>query len=125
MMTDTRRFTNVVGGYYVVAGVLMIVGWRTASWWTEVLGLAFLVMAVATVVGRAEWTTWFRGELDERRRSAMDHAFRIAFLVLAWWVGAVGIYASYNDASTALWTAGTAVAVAAAVVDYGLVLRRR
>jgi hypothetical protein len=65
-----------------------------------------------------------RGELDECRSRAVDHAFRIAFFTLAWWIGGVAIYAERHAVGTQLWVAGTAVALAAAYVDYALALRR-
>lgn len=111
--------------YYVIVGIGSIVaGVASSSWWTDVVGLGLLVAGVATLLDRGEWTSLFRGELDERRMQAFDHSCKIAFFVLAWWIGAVSFYASSHDVSTAVWSAGNAVALTAAVVDYGLVLRR-
>ena len=124
MTSKTRRTTLVSAYYFVAGGGLMIAGWQTGSWWTETLGLAFIAVSVGTVICDGEWTTWFRGELDERRRRAADHGFRVAFFVLAWWIGAVAFYASSHTVSVALWSAGNAIAIAAAVITYALVLRR-
>jgi hypothetical protein len=120
-----RRRSSIISGYYlVVGGALLLGGWRTKSWWTETLGLAFVAVGTSMVIGGGEWTTWFRGELDERRRLAADHGFKVAFFVLAWWIGGVAFYASTHSVSTSVWTAGNAVAIAAAVIDYAFVLRR-
>lgn len=122
---NKARWTPVVGWYYfAVGGALMLAGWRTSSWWTEILGLAFFALSAGTLLGGGEWTTLFRGELDERRKRAADHGFKVAFFVLVWWIGAVAIYASSHPVSTGVWAAGNAIAVAAAVLDYALVLRR-
>jgi hypothetical protein len=125
MTSSPGRSTTVIGLYYLAVGVALIVaGWRTSSWWSGTLGLAMLTAAVATVFGGGEWTTWFRGELDERRKHASDHGFKVAFFVLAWWIGAVSIYASGHTVGIGLWAAGNAVALTAAIADYAFVLRR-
>lgn len=54
----------------------------------------------------------------------MDHAFRPAFVVLAWWVAAVAIVASSRTVAPDIWTAGIVVALVAAYIDYARVLRR-
>jgi hypothetical protein len=83
-----------------------------------------IVLGMGTGFGRGEATSWMRGDLDERRSRAVDHAFRIAFFTLAWWIGGVAVYAEHHVVGTELWVAGTAVALVAAYVDYAVVLRR-
>lgn len=121
---SSKRGTAIAWYYLMVGGALVIVGWQTRSWWTETLGLAFLAVAAGVLIGGGEWTSWFRGEFDERRKLAADHGFKVAFFVLSWWVGAVAFYAGSHDVSPGLWAAGNAVAIAAAVVDYAVALRR-
>jgi hypothetical protein len=121
----SRQSPRWVPWYYVVVGIgSMVAGIVWSSWGTEVIGLGLLFVGVATVLDRGEWTSLIRDEMDERRRRAADHGFKIAFFVLAWWIGAISFYSSYHHVSTGVWGAGNAIALAAAYVDYAVVLRR-
>jgi len=125
MSNRRQRVAAGTTAYEIVVGVVLLVfGLRSHAWWTGILGLGMIVLGLATGFGRGETTSWMRGELDERRSRAVDHAFRIAFFALAWWIAGVAVYAERHVVGTQLWVAGTAVAVVAAYVDYALVLRR-
>ena len=108
----------------VVGAALVVAGVATAAWWTLAVGVLVLAAGLAAMLGEGESTSWLRGELDERRDKAVDHAFRIAFVVLAWWVAAVAIVASSQTVQPVVWTAGIVVALVAAYIDYARVLRR-
>lgn len=125
MRNGRERVAAGAAAYELVVGTLLVVGglWSSA-WWTGTVGLGLIVLGIATGFGRAEGTSWMRGDLDERRTRAVDHAFRIAFIALAWWVGGVAIYAEHQTAPTELWVAGIGVALVVAYVDFALVLRR-
>ena len=125
MKTRQQLVTAGVAVYELVIGlVLTVVGIRSQSWWTSVVGIGMFVLGVGTGFGRGESTSWLRGDFDERRRSAVDHAFRIAFLALAWWVAGVAFYASRHSAAPEVYGAGNGIALVVAYVDYALVLRR-
>jgi hypothetical protein len=124
-MSGEVRLARWIAGYEVVAGVALVVGGGvTRSWWTAVVGVVFLGLGLATGFGRDEATSWMRGDLDERRQRAVDHSFRVAFLVLAWWVAAVTALASSYDVPVEAWSGGIVVALLAAYVNYARVLRR-
>ena len=108
----------------VVGGVIAVYGVTDRAWWTAIVGALLLASGVAIAVGRGEATSWLRGDLDERRQRAMDHSFRIAFLVLAWWIAGCAIVADRREVPVAAWTAGVVVALVAAYIDYAAVLRR-
>ena len=111
--------------YEIIVGLVLIgVGLRSSSWWTAVVGAGMCVLGIATGFGRGESTSWMRGDFDERRRAAVDSAFRVAFVALAWWVAGVAFYASSHSVSPAVYGAGNGVAVVVAYVAYALVLRR-
>jgi len=91
---------------------------------TAAYGAAAALVASLTWFGRGDGTSWLRGDLDERRSHAVDHAFRTGFFVATWWIAGVAIYASDHRVGPALLGAGNAAAIGAAWVDYALVLRR-
>lgn len=110
--------------YLVAAGAAVtLLRAVTREWATLVVGVPMAGMGLAAL-GRGEATSWLRGDLDERRQGAVDHGFKIAFLVMVWWVGGLTVVASTRQVPLGLWSAGTVVALAVAYVDYALVLRR-
>jgi hypothetical protein len=121
-MTTT---TKVIGIYELVAGlVLGVTAVATRSWWAFVVGVPLAAAGVGALLGRGEATSWLRGDIDERRQRAVDVSFRVAFLVLAWWVAAVTAIAVSRSVAVGVWSAGVPVALIAAYVHYVLRLRR-
>lgn len=125
-MTERQtRSMQLIGWYQLAAGLAVLgFGLSTGAWWTAIVGALILAAGLATQFGRGEATSWFRGDLDERRRLAVDRSFRTAFLALAWWVAGVTAVAASRSVPVGLWSAGIVLAVVAAYVDYALVLRR-
>lgn len=122
---------NKMRGWGAVATYLLVAGLATLGLGVAgrdpvnlLSGLLLVVVSLATGLGRGEGTSWLRGEIDERRARAVDHAFRVAFVTLAWWVTAVAIYASRRSAPPEVFAAGTGVAVVAAMIEYARRLRR-
>ena len=118
--------TTIVVGVYLVlaAATLVVAGAVTRSWWSAAVGALLLVAGGVTLFGTGEATSWFRGDVDERRQHAVDASFRVAFLVLAWWVAAVTAIASFRAVPLTVWSAGIVVALAAAYANYAVTLRR-
>ena len=108
----------------VMGAVVTTAGIGTRGWWATVVGLLLLGAATAAVLGRGEGTSWLRGELDERRQHAADRSFRIAFLVLAWWVAALSVVATTRDLPLPAWAGGIVLALVAASLSYSVFLRR-
>jgi hypothetical protein len=124
-MTKERNLSVGIAVYELSAGgALLVVGAVQGSWWTSAVGALLAVAGGLTAFGRGEATSWFRGELDERRQRAVDHSFFVAFVTLAWWVAGVTVVAESRDVPVELWSAGILVALVAAYVDYARVLRR-
>jgi len=122
---NARSLVRFVPAYYAVVGAaLSTLGAATRSPVATGVGLLLLAAGVLALRGRGEAGTWLRGELDERRSLAVDHALRSAYVVLAWWIGGVALLASGTQPAAATWTLGIPVSLAAAFVDYALVLRR-
>lgn len=120
-----RIGSKALAAYEIAVGAAIAVyGVTQRAWWTSTVGALLLASGIAIAVGRGEATSWVRGDLDERRQRAVDHAFRIAFLALAWWIAGCAIVADRAPVPVAGWTAGVAVALVAAYVDYAAVLRR-
>lgn len=125
-MTERRmRSVQLIGWYQLMTGTAVLgFGVVTRAWWTAIVGALILAAGLLTHFGRGEATSWFRGDLDERRRQAVDRSFRTAFLALAWWVAGVTAVAASRPVPVGLWSAGIVLGVVAAYVDYALVLRR-
>ena len=116
---------KTIGSYEVAAAVVLLaLAAYDRSLWFAILGSAFGLKGALTLFGKGESTSWFRGEFDERRQTAVDASFRVAFLALAWWVGGLSLVAARRDVPNTLWTAGIIVALATAYVNYALTLRR-
>ena len=123
MMSKVR--TRAIAAYELAAGsALVAYGVATGAWWTAVVGALLFAAGVAVGFGRGEATSWLRGDLDERRQRALDHAFRSAFIALTWWLAGCAIVADRRDVPVAGWTAGVVVALVVAAIDYAAVLRR-
>ena len=121
---NIARGSRTLATYYLVAGVAIAVfAAVTRGWEMLVVGVPLAAMGAAGL-GSGESASWLRGDLDERRQGAVDHGFRVAFLVLAWWVAALTLVSGLRDVPIGLWSGGIVVALAAASVDYALVLRR-
>ena len=73
-MTERQtRSMQLIGWYQLAAGLAVLgFGLSTRAWWTAIIGALILAAGLATQFGRGEATSWFRGDLDERRRLAVD-----------------------------------------------------
>lgn len=124
-MTDRSMTARYIAVYQVMAGTaLLAAGVLTRGWWAGVVGALLLAAGLAAAFGKGEATSWFRGELDERRQQAVDRSFRVAFLVLAWWVAGLTAVAASWSVPLSLWAAGIVVALIAAYANYAITLRR-
>lgn len=120
-----KRHFAALGLYETGVGVaLLVYGGASRSWPMLLVGGIILGLGAFTAFGRGEATSWMRGELDERRQKALGHAGGFAFLVLAWWLAGVAVYSNSHQVATGVWTAGIAVGLAGAGLDYAWVLRR-
>src|SRR5438128_2005182 len=93
MRQRTRGWRVAV--FQTAVGVgLLAYGAATRNWWNAAIGLLLLGVRLGAVLIKGESWSWPRGDLDERRRHAIDLSYRFAFFVLAVWITGVSAVAA-------------------------------